>query len=136
MSTGRPSSASRTLRVADYAVLPCFSAGACSQRTLCHRLTTHGPVWQVGVGSSVLQLEMTLDGYRHVHSVDYSEVVIRHMAEQHAGIPQVTYEEADCRSVSGWWPKPCETVLKPHAGPSCTICRKPQLPAAVLAFCL
>ena len=53
---------------------------------------------QVGVGTSVLQLEMTLDGYRRVHNLDYSEVVIRHMQEQHAGIPQITYEVADCRS--------------------------------------
>ena len=50
----------------------------------------------------MLQLEMTLDGYRHVHTVDYSEVVIRHMSEQHVGIPQITYEVADCRCVSAF----------------------------------
>lgn len=64
------------------------------QTCILHR--PHLPA-QVGVGTSVLQLEMTLDGYRHVHNVDYSEVLIRHMQEQHAGIPQITYELADCR---------------------------------------
>jgi len=52
---------------------------------------------QVGVGTSILQLEMTLDGYRQVHSIDYSESVIKHMIEEHAGIHQLTYEVADCR---------------------------------------
>ena len=52
---------------------------------------------QVGVGTSVLQLEMTLDGYRQVHNIDYSEVLINHMVQEHAGIPQLTYEVADCR---------------------------------------
>ena len=28
---------------------------------------------QVGVGTSSLQLEMALDGYEHIHNVDYSQ---------------------------------------------------------------
>ncbi len=51
----------------------------------------------MGVGTSIIQLDMVLDGYRHVHSIDYSEVVIRHMVEQHAGAEPLTYEVADCR---------------------------------------
>ena len=52
---------------------------------------------QVGVGTSVLQVEMTLDGYRQVHNIDYSEVLIHHLVQEHAGIPQLTFEVADCR---------------------------------------
>ena len=52
---------------------------------------------QVGVGTSSLQLEMALDGYEHLHNVDYSQVLIEHMQREHEGISQLSYEVADCR---------------------------------------
>ncbi|KAG2436046.1 hypothetical protein HYH02_011757 [Chlamydomonas schloesseri] len=53
----------------------------------------------VGVGSSRLQEEMARAGWRHIVNVDYSKVVIKHMAELHKDLPQLEYRVADVRSM-------------------------------------
>ncbi len=54
-------------------------------------------VMQVGVGNSRLQLDMNLDGYASITSVDYSEVVIDQMQQAHQHYPQLQYAVADAR---------------------------------------
>ena len=52
---------------------------------------------QVGVGNSRLQLDMMLDGYASILSVDYSPVVIQQMQHSHQSHPQLQYAVADAR---------------------------------------
>ena len=56
------------------------------------------PCTQVGVGTSRLQEEMVrLGGYKSIVSIDYSPVAIELLRELHKGMPQLSYEVADCR---------------------------------------
>ncbi|KAG2426234.1 hypothetical protein HXX76_013213 [Chlamydomonas incerta] len=65
----------------------------------------------VGVGSSRLQEEMARAGWRHIVNVDYSKVVIKHMAELHKGLPQLEYRVADVRSMPEFADKSFDGVL-------------------------
>lgn len=56
--------------------------------------------WQVGVGTSRLQLDMVkLGGYEQIVNLDISSVAVQHMQEQHSGMKQLTYRIGDCRWV-------------------------------------
>ncbi|KAG2447149.1 hypothetical protein HYH02_007895 [Chlamydomonas schloesseri] len=57
------------------------------------------PVLHVGVGTSRIQYQMHLDGFRAIHSVDYAPVCIQQLATLHAHVPGLTYAVADCRSM-------------------------------------
>ena len=53
---------------------------------------------QVGVGNSKLQIDMALDGYTSITSIDFSEVVIEQMRQnQRQHLPQLQYAVADAR---------------------------------------
>lgn len=54
---------------------------------------------QVGVGNSKLQIDMAIDGYTCITSIDYSEVVIEQMQHSSAQQPQLQYAVADARSI-------------------------------------
>lgn len=56
-------------------------------------------ILQVGVGNSRLQLDMTLDGYASILSVDYSPVVIQQMRRSHQSHLQLQYAVADARNM-------------------------------------
>ena len=60
---------------------------------------------QVGVGNSKLQIDMALDGYTSITSIDFSEVVIEQMQQnQKQHLPQLQYAVADARyAVSLCW---------------------------------
>ncbi|PNH07189.1 Methyltransferase-like protein 13 [Tetrabaena socialis] len=53
----------------------------------------------VGVGTSRIQYQMHLDGYRDIVNVDYAPVCIQQLSALHAGVPGLSYEVADCRSM-------------------------------------
>ena len=55
------------------------------------------PMLQIGVGNSHLQVEMVLDGYSSILSVDYADVVISQLQRAHADLPQLQYATADAR---------------------------------------
>ena len=63
------------------------------------RVVEHCSIPQVGVGNSRLQLDMSLDGYTSILSVDYAQVVIEQMQESHQQYPQLRYDVADARQV-------------------------------------
>ena len=52
---------------------------------------------QVGVGNSKLQIDMALDGYASITSVDYSDVVVEQMQQSPGQLPQLRYAVADAR---------------------------------------
>lgn len=53
---------------------------------------------QVGVGNSKLQIDMALDGYTSITSIDFSEVVIEQMKQnQEQHLSQLQYAVADAR---------------------------------------
>ena len=54
-------------------------------------------MWQVGVGNSQLQLDMVLDGYTSILSIDYADVVIAQLQKSHFAHPQLQYAVADAR---------------------------------------
>lgn len=64
---------------------------------------------------------MARAGWRHIHNIDYSQVVISHMARLHKSLPQLTYKVADVR-----WAQPARSTP-----PVATSCHKP--PGQVLA---
>ena len=55
---------------------------------------------QVGVGNSRLQLDMILDDYASVTSIDYSDIVIAQLQKVHALHPELQYAVADARQVA------------------------------------
>ena len=59
--------------------------------------TSHSSIFQVGVGNSRLQLDMSLDGYTSILSVDYSDIVIEQMQYSHQQHPRLQYAVADAR---------------------------------------
>ncbi|GLI71241.1 hypothetical protein VaNZ11_016349 [Volvox africanus] len=71
----------------------------------------HATILQVGVGSSRLQEDMARAGWRHIINVDYSRVVIRHLAELHQGICQLEYRVADVRDMPEFADSSFEGVL-------------------------
>ncbi len=57
---------------------------------------------QLGVGTSRIQEEMVSQGqHDNIVNVDISSTVVKHMAELHAHLPQLTYRVADCRCWQG-----------------------------------
>ncbi|EFJ43782.1 hypothetical protein VOLCADRAFT_65458, partial [Volvox carteri f. nagariensis] len=57
----------------------------------------HTTLLQVGVGSSRLQEDMARAGWRLIINIDYSRVVINHMADLHKGVRALEYRVADAR---------------------------------------
>ncbi|GFR52603.1 hypothetical protein Agub_g15201, partial [Astrephomene gubernaculifera] len=53
----------------------------------------------VGVGTSRIQFQMHHDGYRDIVNVDYAPSCIQQLAALHAGLPGLSYEVADCRTM-------------------------------------
>lgn len=49
------------------------------------------------MGNSHLQLDMMLDGYTSIVSIDYADVCIAQLQKAHAEYPQLQYEAADAR---------------------------------------
>ena len=50
------------------------------------------------MGNSKLQIDMALDGYNSITSIDFSEVVIEQMQQnQKQHLPQLQYAVADAR---------------------------------------
>lgn len=88
----------------------CSSRGACTASELhnvsssfllhcLHQMTfaKGTSVRQVGVGNSQLQLDMVLDGYISILSIDYADVVIAQLQQAHIDYPQLQYAVADAR---------------------------------------
>lgn len=84
--------------VLQVSVLPGVPCSACG-RTTSKGVGEHCIVLQVGVGNSRLQLDMSLDGYTSILSIDYAQVVIEQMQESHQQYPQLRYDVADARQV-------------------------------------
>lgn len=64
------------------------------------------------MGSSRIQVDMLLDGYTNILSVDYSDVVIQQLEAMHGPtFPQLHYGVADCRSMPQFVDNQFEGVL-------------------------
>jgi hypothetical protein len=68
---------------------------------------------------------MARAGWRHIDNIDYSQVVISHMAQLHKSLPQLTYKVADVR-----WAGAALTALR---SPPCLLTQACTIPAHVLA---
>mmetsp|Transcript_10428 Transcript_10428/g.28485 ORF Transcript_10428/g.28485 Transcript_10428/m.28485 type:complete len:274 (-) Transcript_10428:42-863(-) len=68
---------------------------------LLHYLPRSEPILQVGMGTSLLQLDMVgQDGFECIVNVDYSKEAVRQQQEAHKHIPQLVYMEGDVRRLT------------------------------------
>jgi ubiquinone/menaquinone biosynthesis C-methylase UbiE len=75
-----------------------YQAWAALEPILSKYIPLDASILQVGVGTSRLQLDMVEEaGYQDITSIDYSEVCIDQLAEEHSIYPQLSYLEADVR---------------------------------------
>jgi len=68
-------------------------------------------ILQLGVGTSTLQVEMVADGYSSIVNTDCSAIVVAHMAEVYADMPELSYVVADCRDMAQFSGQQFDAVL-------------------------
>ncbi|KAG2497480.1 hypothetical protein HYH03_004633 [Edaphochlamys debaryana] len=106
------------------------------QAILLHVFPQDANLLQVGVGSSRLQEDMVRAGWRRIVNIDYSQVVIKHMAALHQAMPELEYRVADARHMPEF-PDACFEGVLDKGTLDATLCGERSVPhaTAMVAEC-